>query len=96
MRTEIERRKSWIHLSLEEKQTILANIAEEKGIVDNAVEKDFWVSMVLKAVFSLNCSQGIVLKGGTSLGKGWNLIERFSHPKCTRKISTLYKSTRGQ
>lgn len=78
MSMETEKRKSWVHLSLEERQTILANIAEEKGIADNAVEKDFWVSMVLKAIFSLDCSQGIVFKGGTSLGKGWNLIERFS------------------
>lgn len=70
--------QNWIHLPLEEKQTILANVAEEKGIDDNAVEKDFWVSMVLKAIFGLPCSKGVVFKGGTSLSKGWNLIERFS------------------
>lgn len=69
---------SWVHLPLEEKQTILSNIAEEKGINDNAVEKDFWVSMVLKAIFSLSSSNGIVFKGGTSLSKGWDLIKRFS------------------
>src|SRR3989339_314781 len=73
-----ERLNSWVLLSLEERQTILANIAEEKGIDDNAIEKDFWVSMVLKAIFSLSCSKGIVFKGGTSLSKGWDLIKRFS------------------
>lgn len=73
-----DKTSSWVHLSLEEKQTILSNIAEEKGIDDNAVEKDFWVSMVLKAIFSLPCSKGIVFKGGTSLSKGWDLIKRFS------------------
>jgi hypothetical protein len=67
-----------VKLSLEERQTILANIAEDKGIGDNAVEKDFWVSMALKAIFSLPCSKGLVFKGGTSLSKGWNLIKRFS------------------
>jgi hypothetical protein len=71
-------KQSWVQLSLEEKQTILANIAEQESIVDNAVEKDFWVSMVLKAIFSLPCSKGLFFKGGTSLSKGWNLIERFS------------------
>lgn len=78
MSMEIEKKRSWVGLSLEERQTILANIAEEKGINDNAVEKDFWVSMVLKAIFSLQCSKGIVFKGGTSLSKGWDLIKRFS------------------
>ena len=78
MSIEAEIKNNWVHLSLEEKQTILANIANEKGFDDNAVEKDFWVSMVLKAIFSLPCSAGIVFKGGTSLSKGWNLIDRFS------------------
>jgi len=71
-------KRNWIYLPLEEKQTILANVAEEKGIDDNAVEKDFWVSMVLKAIFGLPCCKGVVFKGGTSLSKGWDLIERFS------------------
>ena len=51
---------------------------EKKAIKDNAVEKDFWVSMVLKALFSLPYSDKLVFKGGTSLSKGWSLIERFS------------------
>jgi hypothetical protein len=73
-----ENKSSWVQLSLEERQTILAHIAEDKGIDDNAVEKDFWVSIVLKAIFRLPCSKGLVFKGGTSLSKGWNLIKRFS------------------
>ena len=71
-------RTNWVDLSVEERQTILANIAEVKGIDDNAIEKDFWVSMALKAIFSSPHSKGIVFKGGTSLSKGWGLIERFS------------------
>lgn len=78
MSMETGKKRSWVQLSLEEKQTILANIAEDKGIDDNAIEKDFWVSMVLKAIFGLPCSKGLVFKGGTSLSKGWNLIKRFS------------------
>ena len=71
-------KSNWVDLSIEERQTILANVAEEKGVDDNAVEKDFWVSMTLKAIFNSACSHGIVFKGGTSLSKGWGLIERFS------------------
>ncbi len=68
----------WTKLSVEERLTILTNIADEKGIVENAVEKDYWVSMVLRSIFSLPYSDALVFKGGTSLSKGWNLIERFS------------------
>ena len=68
----------WTRLADEERLTILTNTAEEKGIVENAVEKDYWVSMVLRAIFSLPYSDAFVFKGGTSLSKGWNLIDRFS------------------
>lgn len=68
----------WTKLSVDERLTILSNIADEKGIVENAVEKDYWVSMVLRSIFSLPYSDALVFKGGTSLSKGWNLIERFS------------------
>ena len=69
---------NWTKLSKEEQLTILTNVAEDKGIVDNAVEKDYWVSMVLRAIFSLPYAAAFVFKGGTSLSKGWRLIERFS------------------
>lgn len=69
---------NWTKLTKEEQLTILTNVAEDKGIVDNAVEKDYWVSMVLRAIFSLPYATAFVFKGGTSLSKGWGLIERFS------------------
>jgi predicted nucleotidyltransferase component of viral defense system len=43
-----------------------------------AVEKDWWVTHTLAIIFSMNCSKALVFKGGTSLSKAWNLIERFS------------------
>lgn len=86
---------SWIDLPLNEKYTILANIAEEKAIKDNAVEKDFWVSMVLKALFSLSYSDKLVFKGGTSLSKGWNLIERFSED-CDLAIDRNFLGFEGE
>ncbi|MBR1582372.1 MAG: nucleotidyl transferase AbiEii/AbiGii toxin family protein [Spirochaetales bacterium] len=36
-----------------------------------AVEKDWWVTQVLKALFLSEYSKNIVFKGGTSLSKGW-------------------------
>ena len=69
---------NFTNLTKEEQLTILTNVAEDKGIVDNAIEKDYWVSMVLRAIFSLPYAAAFVFKGGTSLSKGWGLIERFS------------------
>ena len=43
----------WTKLSKEERLTILTNIAEETGIVEKAIEKDYWVRMVLRSIFSL-------------------------------------------
>ena len=43
------------------------------------VEKDFWVCWLLRELFSLTCVQGqLIFKGGTSLSKGYGVIERFS------------------
>ncbi|MCL2074258.1 MAG: nucleotidyl transferase AbiEii/AbiGii toxin family protein [Marinilabiliaceae bacterium] len=42
------------------------------------VEKDLWVTTILQLIFSLPFADKLVFKGGTSLSKVWNLIERFS------------------
>lgn len=53
-------------------------IAEQVGLSPNAVEKDWWVSIVIKSVFNLRCADFLTFKGGTSLNKAWNLTGRFS------------------
>ncbi len=50
----------------------------KKGLPLLAVEKDWWVTMVLKALSLTQYAPLMSFKGGTSLSKGWNLIERFS------------------
>lgn len=63
----------WQKYSADEKLAILQAVADDKGIVEQAVEKDWWVTAVLKAL--LNTSWGnstLLFKGGTSLSKGWN------------------------
>ena len=52
--------------------------AQKKGLPEPIIEKDWWVSQVLNIVFDLEIADQLVFKGGTSLSKGWNLIERFS------------------
>jgi hypothetical protein len=51
--------------------------AERLGISATAVEKDYWVSEVLR-VLAAEFGQDFVFKGGTSLSKGYRLVRRFS------------------
>ena len=47
------------------------------GLAPLFVEKDYWVTQVLRALHDQHAG-AFVLKGGTSLSKGYELIERFS------------------
>ncbi len=69
---------NWLTLPKERRIEILNQATELTGLPVIAIEKDWWVTLALNASFSLPCSEHIVFKGGTSLSKGWNLIERFS------------------
>jgi predicted nucleotidyltransferase component of viral defense system len=48
------------------------------GISAKAIEKDWWVTLSLKLVFNTPNAKHFAFKGGTSLSKGWQLIDRFS------------------
>ena len=69
---------NWLTLSKERRIEILNQATELTGLPSVAIEKDWWITLALNASFSLSYSKNIVFKGGTSLSKGWNLIERFS------------------
>lgn len=69
---------AWLQLTEERRREIIVATASSKGMSEEAVEKDWWVTLVLKAVFSTEWAGDLVFKGGTSLSKGWDLIQRFS------------------
>jgi len=48
------------------------------GIKDYFIEKDYWISFVLKRLSESSYADSVVFKGGTSLSKGYKLINRFS------------------
>jgi hypothetical protein len=49
------------------------------GLDAASIEKDFWVCWALRELFALpDIGTHLTFKGGTSLSKGWKLIERFS------------------
>lgn len=65
-----------IHESGQEFADLLEIVAAERGLRRSIVEKDYWVTHALWAL-----SVGgfdVWFKGGTSLSKGFGLIERFS------------------
>ncbi len=68
----------WWRLTDKRKVEILNQTADREGLPTQAVEKDWWVTQCLRAIFSSKDGINLVFKGGTSLSKGWGLIERFS------------------
>ena len=70
---------SFISMPDERRVTICQQTAAQIGLPAHTIEKDFWVSWTLRELFRLPEWGGhLTFKGGTSLSKGWKLIERFS------------------
>ena len=55
---------------------VIAEINERTGITSSIIEKDYYVTMILKLL--ANAAPEVVFKGGTSLSKCFHLIDRFS------------------
>ena len=68
----------WLKLSIDDRKKVIEQISIQIKLLPQAIEKDWWVTMVLKALFLLPYANYLSFKGGTSLSKCWNLIERFS------------------
>ncbi|MDE5901944.1 MAG: nucleotidyl transferase AbiEii/AbiGii toxin family protein [Muribaculaceae bacterium] len=68
----------WQQLNFEERLDVLEITSARTRLPQLAVEKDWWVTMVLKALSATRYFDLMSFKGGTSLSKGWNLIRRFS------------------
>ena len=76
--------------------------AEHLNIKLEFVEKDYWITLVLNRLAKSKYVAASVFKGGTSLSKGYNLIERFStdvdiaiinnHTKTGNEIKTIIRS----
>lgn len=69
----------FVDLSKEDRTDVLDRVSTELNIRQREViEKDWWVTTVLRAMFSLPYAGHLSFKGGTSLSKCWHLIDRFS------------------
>jgi predicted nucleotidyltransferase component of viral defense system len=66
-------------LNDEQRQAVCTTTGDKLKLYEVAVEKDFWVCFILNKLFSLpEWGSRLTFKGGTSLSKGWGLIDRFS------------------
>ena len=71
--------ESVARLSSVQRRELFSETAARKGMTPAVVEKDFWVCWTLGRLFSHpKLSRLLMFKGGTSLSKVFNLIERFS------------------
>jgi hypothetical protein len=57
--------------------SLLVATAQATGLNEQFVEKDYYVTEVLRIVAG-TYDEKVIFKGGTSLSKGWALIDRFS------------------
>ena len=68
-----------LHAFPEEFRELIAVVANEKHISESAVERDYYIVMMLKALADSPYVEQCVFKGGTSLSKCYpGSIDRFS------------------
>ncbi len=68
----------WLDLSGKDQIELFNQIGAETGLPPFSIEKDAWVTLVLRVLFCSEIGDYIIFKGGTSLSKAYGLIERFS------------------
>ncbi len=69
----------YTELGSEQRRIICEESSEKLNLPAASIEKDYWVCWILRELFNIPVWQdNIIFKGGTSLSKCWNLINRFS------------------
>lgn len=68
----------FLHLELADQADILNALSAQTGRRAEILEKDIWLCEVLSLLFDLPCRKPMAFKGGTSLSKVYQAIERFS------------------
>src|SRR6186997_2383886 len=70
---------AYLDASEDRRRLICTEAGNALGLAAASVEKDFWVCWTLRELFGLpDWGEQLAFKGGTSLSKGWKLIDRFS------------------
>lgn len=81
-------------------EALIQIVSDQKSIVPQLVEKDYWI---MHCLWGLQQSLTFELKGGTSLSKGYQIIDRFSedldiriHPPATMAVQSGKNQTKPQ
>lgn len=69
---------SFQSLSVDDKYEVLEQAADRSNGDPYLFEKDIWVVQILKILFDAPFGKDLTFKGGTSLSKAYNAIQRFS------------------
>jgi hypothetical protein len=69
---------NWLSLTKEEQIELFTQIGVKTNLPPQAAEKDAWVTLMLRMICTSDLANRIIFKGGTSLSKAFNLIQRFS------------------
>ncbi|MEX1383408.1 nucleotidyl transferase AbiEii/AbiGii toxin family protein, partial [Lutibacter sp.] len=67
-----------LHTNKEAFNNAILVTSDNTNIAPDFIEKDYWISLVLKRLSESKYVDSVVFKGGTSLSKGHKLINRFS------------------
>ena len=67
-----------LHESSDEFRDLITLAAQHHKLRDVFIEKDYWLTTLLKNIATSEENECVVFKGGTSLSKAFNMIERFS------------------
>jgi len=71
--------KEFLQMPAQRRRIVCTQTGAQLNLAEVAVEKDFWMCWTLQKLFNLpDWGEQLTFKGGTSLSKGWQLIERFS------------------
>ena len=68
----------FLKINKQEKQFLFESIGRLMGLSPIAIEKDWWITAILRCIFTLDYGESIQFKGGTSLSKCWGMIDRLS------------------
>jgi len=68
---------------------------QSRGLREAIIEKDYYVTETLRMIAGA-ADDKVIFKGGTSLSKGWNLIQRFSEDVDIFLDPTAFKPSLGK
>jgi len=84
-----------LHTNKEDFYNDILVTSDNTNIAPGFIEKDYWISLVLKRLSESKYVDSVVFKGGTSLSKGHKLINRFSEDIDLPKIVNFFRRLRS-